>query len=166
MEVYRAKYVIELIHEAFGDLKYPGTGCIKAKYADESEIDEFYYRNKVWQKITINDINNRYFELPFLAPGGLRFFLPAFIVNGINYTYDVPLFCLLSRLTAPRNSESKEYVEFQNYFRGYDVQQMNAIRYFLNYILLVFGEYRKETQEALDSYWDEAVIRHWKNLFL
>lgn len=100
----RKEEVIEQIRGAFGANVYPGDAFLQGSFDGCEPFDEVsaFFGKTDWSKLDARTLDEHYCALSFFSEGGLRFFLPAYLIADLReelLTAD-PLFHLLHGFAA------------------------------------------------------------------
>ncbi|MFM5995246.1 MAG: DUF6714 family protein [Dolichospermum sp.] len=151
----------EKIESAFSKVPLPHDEYLLSPACqDESDIEDFKGKNwKRWQDIPEQVIDCNYSSLPFLSPSALCFFLPAYLMYGLNHMNSSVLEFTIYKLIAPNNSKDKELSElFISWTTQLTFDQKIAVTLFLTYIKENFEYLSNDANEALESYWNNSKI--------
>ena len=88
---------------AFGDTRYP-VGDTISKNPENDEGTSDYFRDKVWSDMAAPDLSWHDFALVAFTPAAFAYFLPAFLVAGLEFPDDSPLDSLISALRPPKGN--------------------------------------------------------------
>jgi hypothetical protein len=74
--------VIAEIRRAFGETPHPGDRFLQGSFdgSEPQEVAEAFSGFETWAEVPVQTLDGQYTALGFLAEGGLRFFLPAYLV--------------------------------------------------------------------------------------
>lgn len=154
------------IEFAFANVQFPGDEyLLDSTCQDESEIEDFKGRNwQRWQDIPPEIIDYNYSSLPFLTPIALLFFLPAYMIYGLeNFDSNVLEFTVY-KLIPPVNVNGQE-LKLKELFLSWVIQltsdQQRAITLFLEYVKEQYEQLHctsNDANEALQSYWNNYEI--------
>ena len=169
----RNKELIELIEEAFKDVQLGnGIGLKQAQAIDDYESEEVVLSARKedeklnWQHIDPEMLDKCYSSLSFFDAEGMRFHIPAYIINdikGLLQTAD-PTFHLWHGLDI-KESDVKETIKrkddakWWNYaierFNILNATQRNAIREYLKFKMQNDDFSKKQIERALKNFWNE-----------
>ena len=165
--------LIELIQEAFKDVQLGnGIGLKQAQAIDDYESEEVVLSvrkedEKInWQHIDPEMLDKCYSSLSFFDAEGMRFHIPAYIINdikGLLQTAD-PSFHLWHGLDKKESDvrktiETNDDVKWWNYtierFSVLNFAQRNAIREYLKFKMQNDDFSKKQIERALKNFWNE-----------
>jgi hypothetical protein len=149
----RLEEVKTRIEEAFADVPYPGDRNIGSDpdYWECAEINE-HFRGRHWREIPRDILQYHQHDLPFFSPAGLRYYLPTYLLAGLDGFVDVPDFTVYD--VEPDEEGDTRELWIQRY-EPMTPKQKQAIRMWLEYL-------RDErprnidlahVQAALEKYW-------------
>lgn len=148
---YTKDQIIEKIETAFSDVKLgDGIGLFEAQALDhyESEDVQKMQREKDekidWRSITHEDLQGCHSSLSFFDANGMRFHLPAYIVESIKGEVDDPIFHL-THLDGYAESKLATLTKLQK----------NAVIEYLTWCLTEddYQVYCEDIVRALNEYW-------------
>ncbi|MFM6348518.1 MAG: DUF6714 family protein [Dolichospermum sp.] len=158
-----SKEVKKRINSAFANIQLPSDEyLLHPACQDESEIEDFKGRHwQKWQDIPQEIIDYNYSSLSFLSPSALRFFLPAYMIYGLDNPNSNVLEFTVYKLIAPNDFNDLELRQiFFDWVSQLSSEQKTAITLFLKYIK---QQYEQEEQyisndanEALQNYWENC----------
>jgi GH15 family glucan-1,4-alpha-glucosidase len=152
------------ITSAFSNVQFPGDQfLLRLDSQDESEIEDFIDKNwRRWQNIPqeIIDYNNS--SLCFLSPLALRFFLPAYLMYGLDYPDSNTLVFTIYKLIPPDDPKLREF--FSSWVNQLTEEEKAAIALFLRYIKEQYDQMQftpNDAEEALQGYWNNCEISNY-----
>ncbi len=165
--------LIALIEQAFADTVYPGDDkLINANHCNECEEIAQSFQGKQWQQLTDPDfLRYNHAAISLMYPEGFRFYLPAFMIDGLNDPIDDELIpdSIEYHLTPPKTegAEAEEWFAkfgqttmdyFLNRVSGFSPHQKKAIKiyledYFQRNPMTFEPSIEQERQRAL-QFWD------------
>ena len=154
-----SKKVRNIIETAFANVQFPGEDyLLHATCQDSMEIDGLKGHSwEYWQDIPNDIIDYHYDSLPFLSPEAFQFFLPAYMIYGLNHKNSNVLTFTIYSLTAPDNPNYPEMMElFLSWIYQLTPEQKNAIVLFLKYNQQEYEQAKEQfndAAQALKSYW-------------
>lgn len=155
--------LIQMIEDAFDGVEQPQDITLHVAEAideyryndlDEERKKDFFGR---WQDIPIKHIEECQAALSYLTPIGMRFYLPAYMIDRLNDNFLTNAALCALRYT----SEDDQGVEhFQKRFSLFNKQQLTTCAEFLKFYALP-NKYRDGdehfAQEQLDRYWHQYL---------
>jgi hypothetical protein len=152
-EPARKMLVRQAIREAFAEVPYPGDKAIAYKPDDwEGKDINLDFSGYHWRELPHAVVSYHYLALSLLSAKGMQFYLPAYIMTGLDGDSNM-LGWTVTHL-APLRGNADE--DFKSQYVGFTPAQRHAIRLFLEYVRDSKPEAagcEEEAQEALDKYW-------------
>ncbi|WP_353928957.1 DUF6714 family protein [Okeanomitos corallinicola TIOX110] len=149
------EYLKAQIEQAFAGVEFPGDDHLSDTY-DQSEIEDFQGNNwQHWNQIDCYLVNKNYSSLVFLTPEAFRFFLPIYIMCGLEHPSSNTLEFTVYSLILRNNSDDPELSKLcLSWFNILNSEQKKAVVLFLKYVRSK-SEYgiSDSASEALQSYW-------------
>ncbi len=152
----KATEVKKEIEDAFKNVKYPGDEhLLHPQSYEESEVEDFKGKHwKSWKDLSREIINSNYSTLSFLSPEAYPFFLPAYMIHGLENPDSNVLMFTVYNLTASAPSEPRLREYFLSRVAKFTSEQKKAITSFLKCVEEQYEEYSLgDADEALQSYW-------------
>ena len=142
---------------AFANTLYPGDNAI-FESGDVSLDGIHVFVGKNWRDITRDLILIGYTAQWFLGRIAYQYFLPAFIIGGLN---DEITGSIARTFIPPSCPESPSaWNEFNNRFAGLSPEQYQCIRLFLDYVFHIWADiFSEETFSCLAAYWENPFFR-------
>lgn len=132
----RKEQVVRIIEQAFRDCPYPGDGHIATNphHCPECEQADAFFRTTHWQRLLLEHdrLPTGYASPCFLTPEAQRFFLPAYLIMGLDYYTtqsgaDVGSFAIF--LLTPSEANGVPLLA-----DGFTIEQISAIRAFFDHL--------------------------------
>lgn len=146
------------INCAFDNVKFPGDdNLLHPSCFDESEIQDFLNRNwSNWHEIEEEIIPHNYSSLVFLTPKAFCFFLPAYMLYGLNHPLSNVLEFTVYSLILRHDPQDPMILELcLSWFNNLNEAQKDTVTLFLKYIKKTPSYFLVDSAtEALNSYWD------------
>ncbi len=157
------------IEDAFENVKYPGDEhLLHPQSYEESEVEDFQGKHwKSWKELPKETIDYNRSTLCFLSPEAYPFFLPAYMIHGLENPDSDMLTSTVYNLTVPDPSDpgQREYVLSQ--MSKFTSEQKKAITSFLECVKEQDDEYdeydREDADKALQSYWKKMISEAMHN---
>ena len=152
-EPARVERVRQAVREAFADVPYPGDKAIVNNPDDwEGRDINLDFEGYHWRELPHAVVSYDYCALPLLSAKGLQFYLPAYIMAGLDGDTNVLDWTVMH--LGPSKGHADD--DFKRRYVSFTPGQRRAIRLFLEYVrdskLNIVGCAEK-AQEALDKYW-------------
>ncbi len=153
VEQTRKEEIKQAIRGAFADVPYPGDAAIVPRHCDEEEEIRRDFKGYHWREVPHAVISYNYFALPLFSDKGIQFYLPAYILAGLEGD-DETLTWVVYYLD-PSNDDPDLVDWFRTRHDGFSAAQRHAVRLFLAYV-------RDEVDdEDLEMHARRALERYW-----
>jgi hypothetical protein len=152
-EPARKTLVRQAIRAAFAEVPYPGDKAIAYNPNDwEGQDINLDFAGYHWRELPHAVLSYHYSALSFFSPKGMQFYLPAYILAGLDG--DSNILGWTVRSLVPNKGDLEDY--FKRRHDHFTLAQRRAIRLFLEYVRDSKPEAvgcEREAQEALEQYW-------------